>query len=248
MQADEGREQCRLARAVAPHDRDDLAAVCLDRDTAQRCHLAVAYDDVTRRQSEVATDHAHATAIGGSCSERLEPGQQRTCSAARVAHREGKWRPAGEAAELDDRRCDGCGRHDLGRTSHDERLTSAGYDDDAVGVLHDALESVLGKQNGDAEVVHEALQCGEHFLSCGRVEGGGRLVEDEHPRVRGEHRADRHALTLTSRQRAQCAVTQVGQPEQVEGLLHATTHDVGREADRLHPVGELVLDDVGDKT
>ena len=42
-------------------------------------------------------------------------------------------------------------------------------------------------------------------------------------------------------------VAQVGEAEQVEGLLDAAAHHVGRQAERLHAVGELVLDGVGDE-
>ena len=42
-------------------------------------------------------------------------------------------------------------------------------------------------------------------------------------------------------------VPQVGEAEQVERLLDAAAHDVRRQADRLHAVGELVLDHVGDE-
>ena len=118
---------------------------------------------------------------------------------------------------------------------------------DAVGVLHDALEAVLGEQHGDAEVVHEPLQRGQDLFGRTGIERRGRLVEHEHLRVAGEHRADRDALALPAGQRAQRAVPQVGEAEQVEGLLDAAAHDVGREADRLHAVGELVLDHVGDE-
>ena len=55
---------------------------------------------------------------------------------------------------------------------------------DAVGVLHDALEAVLGEQHGDAEVVHQALQRGQHLLGRTGIERRGGLVEHEHLRVR----------------------------------------------------------------
>ena len=39
----------------------------------------------------------------------------------------------------------------------------------------------------------------------------------------------------------------LGQPEQVEGLLDPLAHHVGGQPERLHAVGELVLDGVGDE-
>ena len=50
---------------------------------------------------------------------------------------------------------------------------------DGVGVLHDALEAVLGHHDGDAEVVDEAGDGGEHLFGGGGVERRGRLVEHE---------------------------------------------------------------------
>ena len=116
----------------------------------------------------------------------------------------------------------------------------------AVGVLHDALEAVLGHDDGDAEVVHEARDRREHLFGAGGVERRGRLVEHEHLRVRGEHRADRDALQLPGGKLMQRAVAQLGETEQVEGLLDALAHDVGRDRQLLHAVRELFLDRVGD--
>ncbi|CAM5678635.1 hypothetical protein SRIMM317S_03249 [Streptomyces rimosus subsp. rimosus] len=64
-----------------------------------------------------------------------------------------------------------------------------GQQDDLVRVLHDALQAVLGQQDRGAEVVHQTLQYGEHLFGGGRVEGRGRLVQDQHLGVGGEHRA-----------------------------------------------------------
>ena len=118
---------------------------------------------------------------------------------------------------------------------------------DAVGVLHDAFEPVLGDDDRRPEVVHEPRDRGEHLLGRGGVERRCRFVEHEHARVRGQHRADRDALLLTARQRAQRAVAQLGQSEQVERFLDALAHHVGREGELLHPVRELFLDRVGDE-
>ena len=43
------------------------------------------------------------------------------------------------------------------------------------------------------------------------------------------------------------AAAQLGQAEQVEGLLDPASHRGGLDAHRLHPVGELLLDGVGDE-
>ena len=95
--------------------------------------------------------------------------------------------------------------------------------------------------------MHESGQGGEHLLGGGRVERRGRLVEHQHPRMHGQHRSDRDPLLLAAGQGAQVTVPQVGDAEQVEGLLDPPAHGVGSEAELLHAVGELLLDGVGDE-
>ena len=63
----------------------------------------------------------------------------------------------------------------------------------------------------------------------------------------GQHRADRDPLLLAAGQLGERPVPQVGEPEQVEGLLDALAHHGGCQPQRLHAVGELVLDVVGDE-
>ena len=116
-----------------------------------------------------------------------------------------------------------------------------------VGVLHDPLQPVLGDEHGDPQVVDQPGDRGQHLLGRGGVERRGGLVEHEHPRVRGQDRADRHALLLSAGQVAQRAAAQLGDAEQVERLLDPLAHDVGRQPELLHAVGELLLDGVGDE-
>ncbi len=49
---------------------------------------------------------------------------------------------------------------------------------------------MFGENDGDAEIVNESMQRGEDFLRRPGVECGGGFIEDEYPRMRGEHRAD----------------------------------------------------------
>ena len=72
--------------------------------------------------------------------------------------------------------------------------------DHPVGVLHDTLEAVLGQHHGHPEVVDEAGDGGQHLLGGGGVERRGGLVEDQDPRVGGEHRTDGDPLLLTARE------------------------------------------------
>ena len=101
---------------------------------------------------------------------------------------------------------------------------------DGVGVVHHALEPVLGEQHGDAEVVHEASDGREHVLGRVRVERGRRFVEHERARVRGEHGTDRDSLLLPARERAERPGAELGDPEEVERLLDALAHHVGPAA------------------
>ncbi len=124
----------------------------------------------------------------------------------------------------------------------------AGQVGDPVGVLDHALQAVFGEQHGHSEVVHQPGDRGEHLLGGRRVERGGRFVEDQHPGVRGQHRADGDALLLAAGQLVQRAVAQFGETEQVEGLLDPLAHHLRRDGQLLHRVGEFLLHRVGDET
>jgi hypothetical protein len=124
------------------------------------------------------------------------------------------------------------GHHVGGKTDPDPAVAHVHH---AVGVLQDALDAVLGHHDGDCEVVHEPGHGGQHLLGAGRVECRRWLVEHQHPGVGGEDGADRDPLLLAAGQVAQVGVTQVGDPEQVEGLLHALAHGGGGESELLHP-------------
>ena len=112
---------------------------------------------------------------------------------------------------------------------------------DGVGVLHHPFEPVLGHHDRDAEVVDEARDGRQHLLGRRRVERRGRFVEHQDPRVGGEHRSDRHALLLSAGERAQRAPAQLGDAQQVEGLLHPLPHDGLGHRELLHGVGQLLL-------
>ena len=58
---------------------------------------------------------------------------------------------------------------------------------------------------------------------------------------------DRHPLLLAAGEVLQGAAAQLGQAEQVEGLLDPASHGGGLDAHRLHAVGDLLLDGVGDE-
>ena len=153
----------------------------------------------------------------------MQPVDQSPRAPAGVAHAERQRVPAGGAAELDDRRSDGRVDQQLAGLAH-VHAAVAGEQAHPVRERHHPLQPVLGEQHRDAEVVDQPGQRGEHLLGRGRVERGRRLVEDEQPRVHGEHRADRDPLLLAAGEGAQVAVAQVGDAEQVEGLLDPAAH------------------------
>lgn len=70
-------------------------------------------------------------------------------------------------------------------------------EDDAVGVVHDALEPVLGQHDRDPEVVHDAVERGQDLFCRNGIQRRRRLVEHEDPRAGGEEGGDRDALLLT---------------------------------------------------
>ena len=106
---------------------------------------------------------------------------------------------------------------------------------------------MLGQHHGDAEVVHEPGDRGEHVLGAGRVERRGGFVEHQHPRMRGQRGADRDPLLLAAGQGAQRPAAQVGDAEQVERLLAAGAHRGRVDRELLHRVGEFFFDGVGDE-
>ena len=119
--------------------------------------------------------------------------------------------------------------------------------DHPVGELSHPFQPVLGEDHGHPEVVDEPGDCGQDLLGGRRVESRGRLVEHEDPGVCREDGPDGHALLLAARELEQRLVAQLGQPEQVERLLDPLAHDLRRDGQLLHAVGQLLLDGVGDE-
>ena len=96
--------------------------------------------------------------------------------------------------------------------------------------------------------MHQPLQRGEHLLGGERVERRGRLVEHQHPRVRGEHRRRSRPAAAgrrTGRPADGCARSARPSRSRVSSTRLRIT-SAGRP-ERLHAVGELVLDGVGDE-
>ena len=166
--------------------------------------------------------------------------------AAGVADRQGRRRPSDEAREPHDGRVDLRAQHRLGGVEQLGHVPLVD-EDDAVGVVHDPLEPVLGQHDRDPEVVHDAMERGQDLFCGNGIQRRRRLVEHEHPRAGGEEGGDRDTLLLATREGAQRPRAQRREPEEVEGLLDAAADRRRVQTHRLHAVGDLVLDDVRDE-
>ena len=172
---------------------------------------------------------------------------QRVGEPARVADGARQRVPTGEPPEFDDRWCDRAGRQNGGRTS-EQRCAVLGQSHHGVRVLDDAFQPVLGHQDGDTEIVHQAHDGGQHLLSGGRVEGRSRLIQHQDARVAGQHGSDGDPLLLPGRELRQRAVAELPEGEQVDDLLHPFAHRGVRHPELLQAVGEFVVDPVGDES
>jgi hypothetical protein len=59
---------------------------------------------------------------------------------------------------------------------------------------------MLGDQHSDAEVVDQPRQGGKNFFRRSWIKRRSRLIENEDPRARCEHRTNSNPLLLTARQ------------------------------------------------
>ena len=116
---------------------------------------------------------------------------------------------------------------------------------ETVGVSDDALQTVLGKDDCETEVFVETIQRREHFLRTPRIELARRLVEGQDRGLQSKGGGDRHALPLPTRERRNLAISQCGDPQQIEHLLDPLAHRHRGHTELLHPEGELVVDAAG---
>ncbi len=76
----------------------------------------------------------------------------------------------------------------------------------------------------------------------GRVELGGRLVEDQHGRAHRHDARDGDPLLLAAGQRERLAVREVADRQALEGRVDPRVHLVARDAEVLEPERELLAD------
>ena len=195
-------QQRRLARAVAPHQRGDARRRAGRRSTPRTATVgAVAHDH--RRAASERRPGRRGCGVGRRAGAG-QPGAQRRGAAGGRRGPTAAAGPAGEPAQLDHGRARrarsastsaGCARR---RTR-----AVAGQQDDPVGELHHPLQPVLGHQTVTPRSWTSRVRAAQHLLGRGRVQRGGGLVEHQHPRVHGQHRADGDPLLLAAGQGAQ---------------------------------------------
>ena len=241
-EAREESQEGRLSRAVATHDRDDLTPGDREVDVVQHVGWSVPGGHVRHAGDRLAERRRDPNGR----RDRIEPIEQRSRRAPRVAHRQRQWRPTGEACERDHRRRNRRAGHHGHRRS-DGQATVCSDDCDTRRVLHDPFQSMFGEENGEAEIVDESGEDRQHVLGRARIERRGGFVEDQDTRRCREHRTDRDSLRLTRRERCERSPSKCSDAEKVEHVLDAAAHHVGRDAEILHRVRELVLDGVGDE-
>ena len=239
-------QQRRLSRAVAAHERGDLARRAGRRRRSRTATTgAEAHDDAAGRGAAGRRDGGagRGTAGGAHAGELAQRagarGARRVPRAAAAASR--ARRPSSTIGGTTDATSQHVGRarrRPPCRRPGDSTTRSAYC---TTRSSRCSAISTVTPRSCTSRVIAASTSS-----AAGRVERRRRLVEHEHLRVRGEHRADRDALQLAAGQPVQRAVAQLGEAEQVERLLDPLAHDAGRDRELLHPVGELFLDGVGD--
>ena len=165
-----------------------------------------------------------------------------------VAHRQRQRVPAGEPAEVDDRWGDRRRPRGRRRASPARTRAVAAHVHDAVGVVHDTFEAVLGDQHGDAEVVHEAVRASASTSSA--AVGSSADVGSSSTSTRGcavstEPIATRCCWPPESVRSGRARRSAMPSRSSVSSTRLRITS--GGQAELLHRVGELLLDRVGDE-
>ena len=189
-----------LPGPVAAHQRDPLARVRVQRH-ALRAPPA-------RRAARPTRPRPRAARVAPLRAARQPPRARRGAAAprrrstvggelaARLLHRHGRARQAGEREQLRGRRRARAGQPRARRlVGHDAAVAQL---DHAVGGGQAALEPVLGEQDRGPPLLVEPPQDAEQLVARDRVQLRGRLVEQQQPRAAGERGGERDALQLAA--------------------------------------------------
>ena len=120
---------------------------------------------------------------------------------------------------------------------------AAVHDHDPVGHGHGLFLVVRDVDEGDADLVLDALQLELHLLAQLEVERAERLVEEQHPRTVDERARERDPLLLAARELARLALLEPAEPDELERL--ATRASAARRPRTLlaaQPEGDVLED------
>ena len=119
------------------------------------------------------------------------------------------------------------------------------HDPDAVTHLGDHGEVVTDEQHRGVELLAEQLHKVEHFGLDGRVEGGGRLVQDQQGRFRGQRHGDDDPLQHAPRELVRVRLEHpsgIGDLDRLQRLLGALECLALAEPGDLEDLGNLTPD------
>ena len=116
-----------------------------------------------------------------------------------------------------------------------ERRARVAVEHDAAAIHHhdprnfvsELVDAMFDHHDRRAILHVEAGQHGEHFGHAGGIEIGGRLVENQQARLRGQDGGDADALLLTARKLEYGAVAEAGEADKAQGVS-LTRQNFGR--------------------
>ncbi len=135
----------------------------------------------------------------------------------------------------------------LARGAVEWKEARTGEEPEVIGVADDPLQTMLGEDDRETEVLVEPGEGGQHVLGAPGIELARRLVERQDGWLQRQCGGDRDPLAFAARQGGDIAPPQRRDAEQVQHLLDPLAHRRGSHAELLHAEGELVLYPVGDE-
>src|SRR5207247_6665849 len=101
--------------------------------------------------------------------------------------------------------------------------TSLVHDRDAIGDAHRLVLVVGDQDGGEPELALQPLDLDLHVQAESLVERAERLVEQQHGGLDGERAGHGDALLLASGELAREAITELGEANDLEELIHRST-------------------------
>ena len=167
---------------------------------------------------------AGAPTRGRDASARRSPGSQIPAAASR--------RPCSVRTSL--------------RRAHGDRATGAVEGQDDVGERPRRVDAVLDEDDRGRPFRADGCEALEERGRTGRVEIGGRLVEDEQARHRRQDARQREPLLLAARERSGQASPRATEPDGLECHGDPFEHRRSRPGPVLQPERDVILDPVHD--